>query len=82
LIKLVRKFTGIVSEAASGYTPALIANYCYELSKEYNQFYHDFTILGESDPNLRDLRLELSNLISRIIYTAMWLLGVEMPERM
>jgi arginyl-tRNA synthetase len=82
LIKLVRKFSAVVSEAASGYSPALIANYCYELSKEYNQFYHDYTILGETDPNLRDLRLELSDLISRIIYSAMWLLGVEMPERM
>lgn len=82
LIKLIRKFPGIVSEAASVYTPALLANYCYELAKEYNQFYHDFSILGEPEQSLRDLRLRLSEVISRVIYSAMWMLGIEMPERM
>jgi arginyl-tRNA synthetase len=82
LIKLIRKFPETVSTAATGYSPALIANYCYDLSKEYNQFYHDFSILGEADPNLRNLRLVLSKVTSEILYKGMWLLGIEMPERM
>ncbi|MGD0341085.1 MAG: arginine--tRNA ligase [Bacteroidales bacterium] len=82
LIRLLRRFTDIVSEAASGYSPALIANYCYELSKEYNQFYHDFSILGEPDPARRNFRLDLSKVTSEILYSGMNLLGIEMPERM
>ena len=82
LIKLLRKFPETVSAAATGYSPALIANYCYELSREYNQFYHDFSILGESDEEIRNFRLKLSRVISEIINTGMWLLGIEMPERM
>jgi len=82
LIRLLRKFQEAVSAAALGYSPALIANYCYELSREYNQFYHDFTILGESDEEIRNFRLILSKVTSEIIYRGMWLLGIEMPERM
>jgi len=82
LIKLLRKFSETVSAAAEGYSPALIANYCYELSREYNQFYHDFSILGETVAELRDFRLALSKLTSEVIHTGMWLLGIEMPERM
>jgi arginyl-tRNA synthetase len=82
LIKLLRKFSGIVSEAASDYSPALVANYCYDLSKEYNQFYHDFSILGEKDKALRDFRIFLSEVTSDLILNGMWLLGIEMPERM
>ena len=82
LIKLLRKFSDTVSAAAIAYSPALIANYCYELSREYNQFYHDFSILGESDEATRNFRLALSKVTSEIIYTGMWLLGIEMPERM
>jgi arginyl-tRNA synthetase len=82
LIRLLRKFTYVVSEAAENYSPALIANYCYELSKEYNQFYHDFSILGEADPAKRDFRLTLSKVTSDILYSGMNLLGIEMPERM
>ena len=59
LLKLLRKFTETVSEAAAGYSPALIANYCYELAKEYNQFYHDFSILGEDDTAVRNFRIAL-----------------------
>ena len=81
LIKLLRKFSETVSAAATGYSPALIANYCYELSREYNQFYHDFTILGESDEEIRNFRLVLSKVTSEIIHLGMWLLGIEMPER-
>jgi arginyl-tRNA synthetase len=82
LIKLLRKFSETVSTAAAGYSPALIANYCYDLSKEYNQFYHDYSILGEDDLSTRNFRLVLSKLTSEIIYEGMWLLGIEMPERM
>jgi len=82
LIKLLRKFSETVSVAATGYSPAILANYCYELSREYNQFYHDFSILGEDDPALRNFRLVLSKLTSEVIYSGMWLLGIEMPERM
>jgi len=82
LIKLLRKFPDTVTEAASEYTPALIANYCYDLSREYNQFYHDFSILGEEDHSLRNFRLFLSKVTSEVLFTGMWLLGIEMPERM
>ena len=82
LIKLLHRFTETVSEAAISYSPALVANYCYELAKEYNQFYHDFSILGESDPSLRNLRLALSKVTGDVLVSGMWLLGIEMPERM
>jgi arginyl-tRNA synthetase len=82
LIKLLRKFSETVSAAATGYSPALIANYCYELSREYNQFYHDFSILGEPEEEIRNFRLVLSRITSEILFTGMWLLGIEMPERM
>jgi arginyl-tRNA synthetase len=82
LIKVLRKFTITVSEAASTYSPAIIANYCYDLAKEYNQFYHDHSILAVEDNNIRNFRLTLSRLTSEIISSGMWLLGIEMPERM
>jgi arginyl-tRNA synthetase len=82
LIKLLRKFSDTVSEAAANFSPALIANYCYDLSKEYNQFYHDFSILGEEESSLRNFRLFLSKATSEVLYSGMWLLGIEMPERM
>jgi arginyl-tRNA synthetase len=82
LIKLLRKFSDTVTEAAGNYSPALIANYCYDLSKEYNQFYHDFSILGEEDISLKNFRIFLSKLTSEVLYSGMWLLGIEMPERM
>ena len=82
LIKLLRRFPLTVSESASGLSPALLANYCYDLSKEYNQFYHDFSILGEPVQSIRNFRLALSEMTSRVLCTGMNLLGIEMPERM
>ncbi len=82
LIKLLRNFSATVTSAAVGYSPALIANYCYDLAREYNQFYHDFTILGESDDVVRNFRLLVSKLTSEVLAEGMWLLGIEMPERM
>jgi arginyl-tRNA synthetase len=82
LIKLLRKYSDTVSEAAENYSPALIANYCYDLSKEYNQFYHDFSILGEENNSLKNFRLFLSKVTSEVLFSGMWLLGIEMPEKM
>jgi arginyl-tRNA synthetase len=82
IIKLLRRFPAVVAEAADAYSPALVANYCYDLAKEYNQFYHDYSILGETDQELRLIRLAVSEMTSRILNRGMWLLGVEMPERM
>ena len=82
LIRLLRRFTAAVVEAADDYSPSLIANYCYELAREYNQFYHDFSILGETDTSMRDLRLALSDVTGRVLSSGMYLLGIEMPDRM
>ncbi len=82
LIKKVSVFPEVVAEAASTYSPALIANYCYDLVKEFNQFYHDFTILGETDAEKKFFRLQITEVTGRIIKTGMGLLGIECPERM
>jgi arginyl-tRNA synthetase len=82
LIKLIRKFPVIVSDAAKEHSPAFVANYCYELAKEYNQFYHDFSILNDENSEVRNFRLVLSDVISEVISKGMWLLGIEVPERM
>jgi len=76
LIKLLRKFSETVTSAAQDQSPALIANYCYDLAREYNQFYHDYSILGELDNEVRNFRLVLSKVTSEVIYKGMWLLGV------
>ncbi|MGE5349869.1 MAG: arginine--tRNA ligase, partial [Actinomycetota bacterium] len=82
VIKLLDDFQPMVIEAAREMSPALIANYCYELAREFNQFYHDFSILGERDKNIRNFRLRLSELTGRILEKGLWLLGIEAPERM
>jgi arginyl-tRNA synthetase len=82
VIKLLNDFPALVREAATGLSPALIANYCYDLAREFNQFYHDYSILGETDTALRDFRIRLSDLTGRVIETGLWLLGIEAPERM
>ncbi len=82
LLKLIYEFPGVVKDAAKEYSPALIANYVYELAKEYNQFYHDHSILKEENIQVRDFRLMLSEVVGRIIHTGMGLLGIEVPERM
>lgn len=82
LIQRLADFPGVVSEAGKTYSPALIANYVYELVKEYNQFYHDYSIMREENEAVRSLRLCLSNCTAQVISTGMSLLGIKVPERM
>ena len=82
LIQLLTEFPATVKQAGDEFSPALIANYIYELVKEFNQFYHDYSILKEENPDLRNFRLALSETIGKVIKTGMGLLGIEVPERM
>ena len=82
LIQRLSDFPATVAEAGRSYSPALIANYAYDLVKEYNQFYHDCPVLRESDAAVMALRLELTEVTSRVAATAMGLLGIRVPERM
>ena len=72
----------MIKQAGADYAPALVANYCYELVKEYNQFYHDFSILREEDEKKRLLRLVISRNVAKVLRLGMGVLGIEMPERM
>ena len=82
LIQKIADFPGVVADAGRTYSPALIANYAYDLAKEYNQFYHDYSILKEENDEVRDMRLLLSATTARTLKSAVSLLGMEMPERM
>ena len=82
LIQKIADFPQVVAEAGKTYSPALIANYVYDLVKEYNQFYHDYSILREEDPARRNFRLKLSEVTGDIVRRATGLLGIEVPERM
>ncbi len=82
LIQLTAEFPVIVKQAGEEFSPALIANYIYDLVKEYNQFYHDFSILREENEELKNFRLVISETIANVIKTGMGLLGIEVPERM
>ena len=82
IIQRIADFASVVEEAGHTYSPALIANYTYELAKEFNQFYHDYSILKEEDENLKVFRLELSRTVAGVIKRAFSLLGIEVPERM
>ena len=82
LIRILRRFPIIVNDAANQMNPSVIANYVYELAREYNQFYHEYSILTEVELNRRDFRIILSEKVSRVVLSSMWLLGIEMPERM
>lgn len=82
LIQMIADFAGIVKQAGEDYSPSGIANYIYDLVKEYNQFYHDFSILREENEHLKLFRLTLSANVGKIIKEGMGLLGIEVPERM
>ena len=82
LIERLADFTAVVADAGKNYSPALVANYAYDLAKEFNQFYHDYSILREEDAALRVMRLKLSRTVGEIIARALSLLGMEVPQRM
>ncbi len=82
LIQKIADFRNVVADAGRKYSPAVIAKYCFELAKEYNQFYHDFSILKEEDEAKRNLRLRLSDVTARTLKAGLALLGIEVPERM
>ena len=82
LIQMVANFAQVVKQAGEDYSPSIIANYTYDLVKEYNQFYHDFSILRESDEKLKVFRLVLSANVAKVVKEGMALLGIEVPERM
>lgn len=82
ILKRISLFPGIIKEAGDNFSPAIIANYCYELVKEYNQFYHDHSILSEADSEKRNFRLTLSATVGNIIKSGMNMLGIEVPDRM
>ncbi len=82
LVKLLGLYPGKVSEAGATLSPAVIANYAYDLAKEFNQYYHDTPILKEEDPAVLRYRLELIHTLARTLRSAMGLLGIQLPERM
>lgn len=82
IIQHIADFAAVVRQAGKEYQPAAVANYCYELVKEYNQFYHDFSILREEDSRKQMFRLVLSKNVAKVVRIGMGLLGIEMPERM
>ena len=82
LIQKMNEFGAAVEQAGKDYSPSGIANYCYELTKEFNQFYHDYSILKEEDPQKKAIRLVLAKNVAKIIKNGMALLGIEVPERM
>ena len=82
LIQLTSDFESVVKDAGNEYSPAIIANYVYDLVKEYNQFYHDFSILREENEDVKVFRLVLSANVAKVVKKGMSLLGIEVPERM
>ncbi|MDR2859147.1 MAG: arginine--tRNA ligase [Mediterranea sp.] len=82
LIQLIIDFAAVVKQAGEDYSPSVIANYMYDLAKEYNQFYHDFSILHENDEAVKVFRAVLSANVGKVIRTGMGLLGIEVPEKM
>ena len=82
LVQKMNDYAAAVEQAGKDYSPSGIANYCYELTKEFNQWYHDYSILGAEDEATRDLRLVIARNVAKIIKNGMALLGIEVPERM
>ena len=82
LIQMLNGFGDVVSQAADDYNPSVIANYCYDLAKEFNQFYHDFSIMHEPNRELKMFRLVLAQNVGKILKLGTGLLGIELPERM
>lgn len=82
LIQKLSDYASVVEQAGKDYSPSGIANYCYELTKEFNQFYHDYSILKEEDNNKKIVRLVLAQNVAKVIKNGMNLLGIDVPERM
>ena len=82
IIRMLNEFPEVVRQAGTDYSPSGIANYAYELAREYNQFYHDYSILREENEETKAFRLLLTDNVGKVIKTAMNLLGIEVPERM
>lgn len=82
IVQMLSSYPQKVAEAAAAYSPALIANYCYELAKEFNQYYHDTSILREPDGKLLEMRLELISDTAAVLRAGMGILGIELPDRM
>ncbi|MDE5783433.1 MAG: arginine--tRNA ligase [Prevotella sp.] len=82
LIQKMNEFGAVVEQAGKDYSPSGIANYCYELTKVFNQFYHDYSILNEPDEQKKAVRLMIAKNVAKIIKSGMSLLGIEVPERM
>lgn len=82
LVKILGSYPQKVKEAADALSPALIANYCYDLAKEFNQYYHDTSILREPDNDVMKMRLALISTIASVLRNAMKILGIELPDRM
>jgi len=82
LIQKMNEFPAVVEQAGKDYSPSGIANYCYELTKVFNQFYHDYSILNEPDEQKKAIRLLLASNVAKIIKSGMGMLGIEVPERM
>ena len=82
IIRFIYDFEAIIAEAGKSYSPALLANYIYEFTKLYNRFYHECPILKEENSQIRNFRLHLSKASAQVLYNAMSILGITMPERM
>lgn len=82
LIQMIADFAAVVKQAGQDYSPSIIANYVYDLVKEYNQFYHDFSILREENEAVKIFRLALSANVAKVVRLGMGLLGIEVPARM
>lgn len=82
LVKILNDFPQRIQDAAASFSPAVIANYAYELAKEFNQYYHETQILKEPDRDLLKMRLRLIDVLSRVLRKSMGILGIELPERM
>jgi arginyl-tRNA synthetase len=82
IVRLLHDFPSAIEEAGKNFSPALVANYIFDLAKEYNQFYHDHNIMREEDEAIRQFRLDLSYFTANVIRNGMKLLGIEVPEKM
>ena len=82
MIQVLASFENKIREAAREYSPSIVANYVYELAKEYNQFYQSIPIFSESDPSKLQMRIALSQSVAATLKKGMHLLGIEVPEKM